>query len=55
MFWVLLICYGVWVGMLEVKVREGLLIDENGYFIFVCMNCYFKVSVVVLDLWVDIL
>lgn len=53
--WALPTCYGVRAGMPEVKVREGLPIDENGYFTFACMNRYSKVSAAALDLWADIL
>jgi len=48
-------CYGVRGNLPEVKLREGLPVDENGYFTFACMNRYSKVSAAALDLWADIL
>jgi len=53
--WALPNCYGVRDNLPEVKVREALPIDENGYFTFACMNRYSKVSAAALDLWADIL
>lgn len=53
--WALPNCYGVRGGIPEVEVREGLPVDENGYFTFACMNRYSKVSTAALDSWADIL
>lgn len=53
--WALPNCYGVRGNIPEVAVREGLPIDENGFFTFACMNRYSKVSTAALDLWADIL
>lgn len=53
--WALPNCYGVRSNLLNVSVREGLPVDENGYFTFACMNRYSKVSAAALDCWAGIL
>ena len=53
--WPLPHSYGVRGGIPDVKIRDGLPAEQNGFFTFACMNRYSKVSSAALDLWADIL
>lgn len=53
--WPLPNAYGVRSHIPDVKVRDDLPLDDNGYFTFACMNRYSKVSAAALDLWAEIL
>lgn len=53
--WALPNCYGVRGGIPDIKVRDGLPVEEKGCFTFACMNRYSKVSAAALDLWASIL
>ena len=53
--WALPNCYGVREGMPQIRLREGLPCEENGFFTFACMNRYSKVSAASFDVWARIL